>query len=206
MRLLRGPYFMVACIVAVAAGAAAGAGWLQKAWLAVEPAYDHPRAGVTSDVEAIFRRMDGALLKAFASHYPVCTGPGGSCTGKSEGHAHFMSTRRAGNFRLIGFIVGGQTGTAAEFELRIDFESADGRMTFTDQERQSVLQIARDYGFNESQHPAVLAACQEGPIKIATEKTVAAAGISLICRVLPNRRAIRMRFKGPVPRAFAARG
>ena len=42
MRLLRGPFFLVACIVAVALGVAAGAGWFQRAWRTVEPSLPAP--------------------------------------------------------------------------------------------------------------------------------------------------------------------
>ena len=46
MRWLRGPYFVVACLLAVAIGVAlGGAGWFQQAWVAVEPvSYRQPPA------------------------------------------------------------------------------------------------------------------------------------------------------------------
>ena len=170
--------------------------------MAVEAVSYQQPPGITGGVEPIFLRMDAALLNALASHSPVCAGPGGVCTAKSERFLNFVSYRRAGNFS-IGFIVGGQTNTTAQFELSIFFKSADGRLTLNDQETQSLLQIARDYGFNGSQRAAVLAACQEPPTKFATEKTVEAGGISFTCTVLPMAETIEMRFKGPVPRAFA---
>ena len=184
MRWLRGPYFVVACLLAVAVGVVLGGGWFHRLWVAVEAVSYQQPPGITGGVEPIFLRMDAALVSALAPHSPVCSGPGSVCTAKSERFLNFVSYRRAGNF-AIGFIVGGQTNTTAQFDLSIDFKSADGRLTLNDQERQSLLQIARDYGFNESQQAAMLAACQEPPTKIATEKTVEAGGINFTCTVLP---------------------
>ena len=122
MRWLRGPYFVVACLLAVAVGVVLGGGWFHRLWVAVEAVSYQQPPGITGGVEPIFLRMDAALLNALASHSPVCTGPGGVCTAKSERLPNFVSDRRAGNF-AIGLIVWGQTTTNAQFELSIDFKS-----------------------------------------------------------------------------------
>jgi hypothetical protein len=202
MRLLRGPSFLGACLVAVAAGAAVGAGWLQRAWQAVEPAPHHRPAETSGGVEAMFRRMDEALLNPLASHNPICAGPGGVCTASSERIVNFVSHRRAGSFRGVLFNVGRTANKPAAFALSMDFESGDGRLTLNDQETETLSQIGRDYGFDESQQAAVLAACQEPPSIAGVERTVEAGGISFTCTVLPIRKTIEMKFTGPVPGAF----
>ena len=206
MRLLRGPYFVVACLLAVAIGVALGGGWFWRAWVQVAPTSHPEPANISGGVESIFLKMDAVLVRAFAFHNPVCIGPGGACTAKSERISNFVSHRSAGSFRLIGLSVAGQTNTTASFELRIDFESGDRRLVMNEQEKQSVFAIARALGFGENERAAIVEACKAMPDLSASEKAVKAGDITFNCRVLPRRGDFLMSFKGPVPRRFAVAG
>jgi hypothetical protein len=206
MRLLRGPYFVVACLLAVGIGVVLGGGWFWRAWVQVAPTNPPAPANLSGGVEGVFLKMDAALLKAFAFHNPVCAGPGGACTAKSERISSFVSYRRGGSFRLISLSVAGQTNTTASFELRIDFETGDRRLIMNEQEKQSVFEIARGYGFGENERAALVDACKAMPDLSASDKTVKAGDITFSCRVLPRRGDFLMNFKGPVPRHFGVAG
>jgi hypothetical protein len=125
MRILRGPYFAIVCIVGVAAGVALGWVWFPRAAAPTRPdaGHYHQQADILRELEPVFQRIDEALVKALAPHNPVCDGPGGVCTAKSDpglgsgrpAFGNIVSVRRAGKFRNIILSVSRQAGTPIGF-------------------------------------------------------------------------------------------
>ena len=211
MRLLRGPYFLVAGILAVAIGVVVGVMWLPRAQPVPEPVPYHRQAAIIRELEPVFERMDKALVKALAPFNPVCDRPDDACTIRSDpGTFHgpafgaFSSARRAGNFKNIRLNVSREAGKAARFDLAMSFAPADGVLVMSAGEKQTVFEIARGYGFGESGQAAILEACKETPGSINSTKIVTAGDVRFSCQVAPQLGRFYMSFNGPPPSAFAA--
>ena len=217
MQFLRGPYFAIVCIVAVAAGVALGWLWFPRAAAPTpgdagkppDARRYHEQAAIIRELEPVFRAMDEALVKALAPHNPACPRLGGACTSSSDpgvanklAFGNYVSDRQAGKFRNVMLSVSRLANMAPQFKLTMSIGPVDGRLVLSDQERQSLFRIARDYGVGDSDQARMLAACAEtSPADRA--KTVTAAGVTFTCWLLGTGR-IGLEFSGPLPRAFAA--
>jgi hypothetical protein len=209
MRFLRGPYLVIVCVVAVAAGVALGWALLPRAQRAPDPAHYHQQAAINAEIEPTFRAMNGALRTALGPG-AQWDGPAGSDERSFVVHrpdighgttafGSWMSAWRVGGLRYA-LRVSRDANTRTEFTLGIRHDG----LTLGERERQTLLRLASDYGFSEADQARILATCGVTPPPGNPNRAVTVGGVTFTCTVLANRGTMEMQFRGPPPRAFAA--